>query len=84
MKRDMSIIRQILQYAEEHCNGEFIEAPTLPGSDWKIVHYHIGLCGEAGYMAVQKVSGAEEVHQRYAIGSLTWIGHDALDRLRGN
>ena len=82
MKRHPKLIRKLLEYAERQTSGGFYEAPECSEYAWEVVHYHIGLCGQAGYFAVQQISGAEEPHVRYALGSLTWLGHEALDKLR--
>ena len=83
MRRSMGLIQKILEWAEEHSNGDPIDPPRCTGLNPKIVHYHVGLCGEAGYLRVNKVSGAEEPYPRFSIGTLTWAGHEALARFRG-
>ena len=82
MKRDMNLIRKILEYASEQGNGEPLEAPICPGHDATVIHYHIGLCEQAGFFDVYVVSHPDETNKRYAIGSMTWAGHDELERLR--
>lgn len=82
MKRYLYLIRYILEYAEGKESGAFSHAPECSKHSWEELHYHIGLCGEAGFLRVKKVSAADEAHPRYEVGSLTWEGHEALDRLR--
>ena len=82
MKRHMDLIRKLLEWAEEHGNGDPLDPPRCCQYEPRVVHYHVGLCGEAGFFRVQKISGAEEPYARYALGSLTWVGHEALERLR--
>lgn len=83
MKRYMGLIQKILEWAEEHGNGDPIDPPRCCDHDAKTVHYHVGLCEEAGYLRAHTISGAEESYPRYAIGTLTWAGHEELERLRG-
>ena len=83
MKRDLKLIRKILEYAEAQTDGRYHDAPECLGFAREDVHYNIGLCGQAGYLEVRKVSGAEESHERYVLRNLTWQGHETLDRLRG-
>lgn len=83
MRRDMGLIQKLLEWVEEHGNGEPIDVPRLCGHEPKFAHYHAGLCGQAGYLCVEQISGAGEPYIRYALVSLTWAGHEALARLRG-
>ena len=82
MQRYMGLIQKLLEWVEEHGNGEPIDVPRLCDHEPKVVHYHAGLCDEAGYLHVQKISGSEEPYARYAVGQLTWNGHEALARFR--
>ena len=79
MKRKMKLIRKLLQYAENNATGILIEAPEYRDYSDEEVHYHIGLCIEAGYLhANQKVASDPA---RYLIRNLTWRGHEELERL---
>ena len=82
MRRYMKLIKKLLIHAEQRGNGEDILPPELPDYTDKEIHYHVGLCGQAGYLDIRSVSGAEEAFTRYTIGNLTWAGHEALDGLR--
>ena len=84
MKRHMRLIRKILEWAEQRCNGEPIHPPDCSDHDTRVVNYHVGLCEEAGYLRIEKISGAEESSPRFVMGTLTWAGHEALERLREN
>ena len=48
MKRDMSLIRKILEYVEAQTDGRYHDAPRCSDFSQESVHYHIGLCGQAG------------------------------------
>ena len=78
MKRYMELIRRLLAHIEQ---GNL----TIPEwSDYtpKQVHYHIGLCYEAGYIDVEKAFELNVEYQKYRILRLLWDGHNALDELR--
>ena len=82
MRRDMKLILKILECAERRTVGGFSAVDDCPAYSWEVVHYHVGLCAQAGYLEARQISGAEEPHVRYEIGNLTWDGHEALGRLR--
>ena len=82
MKRDMVLIRKILEWVEGQTSLGPFPAPECPAYSWEAVHYHIGLCAQAGYLEATPISGAEEPHTRYELGTLTWAGHEALEELR--
>ena len=82
MKRDMSLIRKLLEYVEAQTDGRYHDAPGCLDFAQESVHYHIGLCGQAGFLEVRKISGGEEPLARYELRNLTWAGHESLDRLR--
>ena len=82
MKRELRLIRKILEYVESRTSGGMAPAPECPQYSWEKVHYHIGLCGQADYLEIRKISGAEDGQPRYDVGNMTWQGHEALDRLR--
>lgn len=79
MKRYMCLILEILRFAERQSGEEpMIPPPEIEGYTPRQVHYHVGLCGEAGYLHVRESSTGGE----FFIQSLTWQGHEVLDRHR--
>ncbi len=80
----MDLIRWLLEYAEQKATTENSLPPKCNRYTLEQLHYHIGLCGEAGYFTTTDISFGEEKFKRYEIGSLTWSGHEALDKLRGS
>ena len=78
MKRDMELIKQILKYVEQKDknDGRLLPAPEFPGHTDEEVTYNIDLCGQAGFVATQSTSGGKFLR------SLTWTGHNGLERLR--
>ena len=73
MKRHMNLIRAVLEYVECHGDSEFLAPPEVDGYSPGEIEYHIQLCEQAGYL---------ETRQAYP-RTLTWDGHNALDKLRG-
>lgn len=54
MKRYMALIQKILEYGEEIGAGEWLDALNSPKYKSHVVHYHIALCHQAGYVEVRK------------------------------
>ncbi len=82
MKRDMKLICQLLAYVECNETEGPMDIPTVPGYSDGQIHYHVGLCVEAGYIDAAK-PGIYSVGRRFpSINRLTWQGHNALDELR--
>lgn len=91
MKRDMKIIKALLEYVQGNANGSDIL--TVPnGDDLKskskvsdeIIHYHVELCVQARLLKVipeDKNLGGTLIPV-YGIVYLTWWGHDFLERKR--
>ena len=82
MKRYTCLIKKLLEFTEQKVSSEDTLPPEVNGYTTEQVHYHVGLCYEAGYMNVRSISGADSPYKQYVITSLTWEGHEALDRLR--
>ena len=82
MERHFSLIQWILEHIEQKSSIASSTIPTCKKYTPEQLHYHIGLCQQAGYIEAEIVSGAEERYPRYEVGSLTWKGHEELDRLR--
>ena len=82
MQRQMKLIREMLQYTESNAAGLPICAPELEGYSVEEIHYHIGLCGQAGYIETSNNTFAGMPTPRYKLINLTWKGHEELERLR--
>ena len=78
MKRDMQLIYKILRYAEERANGRRLDAPSCTDYSPEQVHYHIGLCEQAGYLEVALAGANPGGPPYYVIVALTWSGHEVL------
>lgn len=79
MKRNMELIRWILEYIEEHYKmfrPDIIDESTFTAPAEQ-VKYHLRLILDAGYI---KSVG---INQGFTcVEELTWAGHNALDELR--
>ncbi len=83
MRREYKLIRAILEYVECHGNGSWINAPELNGYSNTQIMYHIKLCMQAGFLEAMEDSGIGYDGEIYRVKSLTWSGHNELERLRG-
>ena len=82
MKRDYELLRNILEFAEEH--GQDRSVKEVPGDlgDAAAVSHHVGLCVDIGLVNAANMTGFGSEHRDHRIGSLTWIGHVVLSGLR--
>ena len=74
----MKLILMILRYAKEKAHGSLLRAPSFEGFSEVQIHYHIGLCSEAGFLHVNRQSRGLNQAPAYAIFNLTWNGHEFL------
>lgn len=83
MKRDMAIIRALLEYVEQACKGdrEPIPVPSCDQYSYETLYYHVGLCLEAGFIQGEKITFADAAPQ-YQMMQLTWKGQEKLAELR--
>ena len=56
--------------------------PEIEGYSEGQVHYHVGLCQEAGYMVVRHPTAEGPRRRSRGIERLRWKGHEALDGMR--
>ena len=56
--------------------------PEVKGFDQLQVHYHVGLCSEAGFLHVKEFPNSSGCWKMYQIINLSWQGHEALDKLK--
>ena len=80
MKRKMTLIYKILEWTESHADGDPKTPPEIQGYQDAEINYHIGLCIQAGYLE----ANYRPIDRTYRIINLTWDGHEALDRHRGD
>lgn len=83
MKRYMELILALLRFAEQKADQSLELPPEIKGWTPEQVHYHVGLCREAGFLtASEESAAAPSSYRRHFISCLTWKGHEKLDELR--
>ena len=83
MQRQFELICKILAYVEREETNGAVPIPEFDGHTPVEVHNHVRLCVEADYLEAGN-PGWYDGHLLYpSITRLTWTGHEALDRLRG-
>jgi hypothetical protein len=82
MKRDMDLIRTILQRVESDESARPKQPLEIPEHTPEEINYHIALLNDAGFVdATIRGSGQSSVSLA-AIQRLTWHGHEFLDAAR--
>lgn len=82
MKRDLDLIRLIhLKVEDDYDCAELINL-KIDGYSAKAIAYNSQLAFEAGYLSNCSVQYADNGVWTFSVGSLTWEGHDFLDRIR--
>lgn len=80
MKRDMDLIRNILLFAEENCDGYsyigLYDSDLFQSHDRITIDGHIDLATKRGFIDANHASNG------WAIRGLTWDGHEFLDNSR--
>ena len=82
MQRKMPLVRQLLEYTEMQNTEERMPAPEFDGYSEAEVHYHLGLCEEAGYLILHPPAQGGPPRRFGGITRLTWKGHETLDAMR--
>lgn len=88
MKRDMRVIRDILEYVRDHADGK--TPLNVPNGDqlkskWSfedhLIHYYVELCVQANFLKVEDTGGYSEntYIPLFRILYLTWWGHEYLN-----
>lgn len=82
MKRDMDLIWRILLKVEDDYDCANLINLKIDGYSAKAIAYNSQLAFEAGYLSNCSVQYADNGVWTFSVGSLTWEGHDFLDRIR--
>lgn len=81
MKRNWDLIRKILIKLEEKADStSWLESTDIKGYDATTVAYHYKLLNNANLIEAVDISSMEE--ENFAATSLTWQGHEFLDKIR--
>lgn len=78
----MELCREILLALEEQYEDTIIYDLTIEGHDMKEVAYHCALLNEAGLIDKYNAQYANNELYMFAVGHLTWDGHEFLDKIR--
>ena len=79
MKRYQDLICKLLAWAEQKPDLTPELPPEIEGYTPEQVRYHVELCSEAGYLHIHTSKDGK----KHAIRSLTWQGHEVLEKKRG-
>ena len=85
MKRDWSIIRQILEAIEAHeYTGDWVQLNSLVHIDGAVAVYHLTLLEERNLIIGRNrgLVGADPGLSTFHVERMTWEGHDLLDTMR--
>lgn len=82
MKRDMELCRKILFAIEEEYEDVAICNLSIDGYTMKQVAYHCNVLFDGGYISDYNAQYGDDEIYFFAVGSLTWEGHDFLDKIR--
>ena len=82
MKRDMELCRKILFAIEEQYVDTAIFNLKIEDYSIEQIAYHCKLLYEADLISDYKAQYADDHIYLFAVGSLTWEGHDFLDKIR--
>lgn len=82
MKRDMDLIRKILIKIEEEYQSTAIYDLSIDGYDRETVAYHCNLLYEEKLISDYASQYGDDSLCFFAVGHLTWEGHDLLDKIR--
>ena len=78
MKRDLELIREILEWLEEQ-DSPWAKRPEVPEDRRADVHaYHLSLCEQAKFIKIRRKRGKPQKVQ------LTWKGHEVLGKREEN
>jgi hypothetical protein len=82
MKRDMDLVRKILQAVEAEASGYAPNELKIEGYSDEEIGYHALLMAEAGLVIGADITGMGDTTPTGMIQRLTWEGHDFLDAAR--
>jgi hypothetical protein len=79
MTRNLDLFRRILKDVEAMPTGKPLSNITYPEYDKEIIHEHIKLLKDAGFIdAIIFEAGSPKTIRKYQINRLTNLGHDFL------
>ena len=78
----MELCRKILFAIEEKYVDVMIYNLQIPEYSMEQVAYHCNILYEAGFIRACSIQCASDHIELFAVGGLTWEGHDFLDKIR--
>ncbi|OCZ52204.1 DUF2513 domain-containing protein [Dehalobacter sp. TeCB1] len=84
MKRDMDLIRKILLAIEDQFVDVVLYNLEIEGYDLKTVAYHCKILNDAGLVSDYGSQYGDGELLSFGVSSLTWEGHEFLDKIRDN
>ena len=82
MKCNPMLIYQLLEFVEQEHNNGPVMVPAVEAYSDVVVHYHVGLCVEAGYLVAAEPRESNGCRTFDRIHRLTWNGHEEIERFR--
>lgn len=82
MKRDMELCRKILLSIEDQYMDVALYNLEIPQYSMEQVAYHCQILYEAGLVNNYNAQYGNNHMYLFAVGALTWEGHDFLDKIR--
>ncbi|WP_261987951.1 DUF2513 domain-containing protein [Streptococcus dysgalactiae] len=82
MKRNMELCRLVLLEIEKKYRSISLHNLAIENYDKDVVAYHCKLLFEAGLISSYKPTYADDEIYSFNVGSLTWQGHEFLDKIR--
>ena len=78
----MELVRKILFAIEEQYVDVWLDNIEIEGYEFKTIAYHCKILYDAGLVSEYNADyGGDELYC-FGVGSLTWRGHDFLDKIR--
>ncbi len=82
MERDMELVRKVLIAIEEQYVDVVVYNLKVQGYGQKQVAYHCKILYDAGLISDYGASFGNNELGIFGVGSLTWEGHEFLDKIR--
>jgi len=86
MQRDMELIRKILFAIEDKYIDTWLHSSQIQidGYEMKAIGYHCAILYDAGLIYDYKGNYYSDELQWFAVGRLTWDGHELLDKIKSD
>ena len=84
MERNMDLCRLILFKIEAEYRSTSLYNLNIDGFDLDTVAYHCKILADAGLLDSFAPTYGDDRIYTFSVGSLTWEGHDFLDKIREN